>query len=801
MPLRTLYRKLFRTIKTNLGQFLGLTSIVMAGVAIYVSMSTVYVNLYNSEQQFYTDYNFADYYFVVVKAPETVVKKIEAVAGVSEAAGRVQKDLTLLREDGQRGVVRVTGFAMPLDKGMNRLLLQKGRVFDQNTQGEAIEAVADQGFYTALQAQNLDKIEVLSEGRKVPVKVVGYGTTPEFIYPMQDANNPFPAPGLFGIAMMEEHQAQQLTGMPGQVNQVLIKLKPGADENQVAAEIEDLLQPYGFLTSFAKKDQLSNFVVDAKLQGMATVSTVLPIIFFLVAAGVQFVILSRIIRTQRIQIGIMKAMGYSSAAIIGHYCGYAVMVSLCGTILGCLLGISIASWISQLYGQYFNLPAIISGVSFDAMFKSLLISIGVGLLSALFASYRITRISPAEAMRVEPPRMVGKTALEKWAWLWARFNAVQRMSIRSMSRNWPRTAVSVLGVAMSAMVLILGNVSNDAINYIMARQYNQENLYNYIVHFSGPVKSGDYAYWRRWDEVESMECRLEIPVAFWKEGQEDRPGIQTEDDLLIGMAADSRLKAVLDAEDQPLAIPGDGIVISRQLADNLGVATGDTIRGETRLGIGPARPFRIKVMAVNTQYLSRACYISLDTANRLLQEEGVSNAALLKIEAGQDQRFEQRLRDMSAVNAVISKDKERDNLNQMLAQVIYMIGVMIMFAMVLGVTIAFNAVTISFTERRRELASLLAMGFSRREVGSMLFNDVMLQSLAGIAIGLPLGRFLAGAYIDSVKSDLFTLPTVIYPQTYLSAAVLTFIFVLTGFLLSIRRLRDVDMVESLKGLE
>ncbi len=799
--MRTLYLKLLRNIKSNLGQFLGLTSIVMAGVAIYVSMSTVYINLTTSEQQFYSDYNFADYYFVVVKAPETVITRIEDIQGVAQAVGRVQKDLTLLREDGQRGVVRVTGFTTPLDQGMNRMMLEQGRTFDQSGRGERIESVVDPAFYNSLQSDNIGTIDILSAGRKVPVDIVGKATTPEFIYPMQDANNPFPKPGLFGIVMMEEVQAQQLLDMPGQVNQVLIKLTPGADEKAVAEQIEALLKPYGFLTSFAKKDQLSNFVVDAKIQGMATMSTVLPIIFFLVAAGVQFVIISRVIRAQRLQIGIMKALGYSSTAIIAHYSAYALAVSLAGSILGSLAGFLLASLISQLYAQYFNLPTVISGVSPDAIIKSFLICTSVSLLSGLLASYRVTRINPAEAMRAEPPRIVGKTLLERWEWLWSRFDSILKMSIRSMSRNQARTAVTILGVSASIMVLLMGYVANDAMRFIMNRQYNQENLYNYIVHFSSPIKNGEITYWKSWDEVELLETHLELPVTLWPKGQEDQPGAKTSDDILIGLPVDSQLKAVLDADDRPVRIPEDGIILSDRVGKKLGVGTGDYVQGETRLGLGPARSFRLKVMAVNSQYLSMACYASFETANRLLQEEGLSNTAVLRVDSIHGARFEQRLMDMSGVSSVVSKEKEQDNVNQLMANVIYMIGVMIFFAMVLGITIAFNAVTISFTERRRELASLLTMGFTRREISRMLLNDVLLQTVAGVVLGLPLGRFMCQAYIKSVESDLFSLPVVIYPQTYVIATVLAFVFVMSGYLLSIRRLKGIDMVESLKGLD
>lgn len=799
--MQALARKLLRTIKSTLGQFLALSAIVMVGVAIYISMNTAYNNLSVSQQDFYQNYNFADYYFHVVKAPETIVNKVQEIDGVSQAEGRVQKDLTLLKTGGERGTVRISGYRLPLNQGINRVLLKEGRVFEQSSHGSSMEALVDKVFFNALAADGEKSLVVVAEGREVDIDIVGVATTPEFMYAVKDSNNWFPEPGKFGICMIEHQQAQQLLNMQGQVNQVVIKLEPGADEDKVARDIEGLLKPYGFLTSYPQKDQFSNAIVNSELQQLDNISSVMPVIFFLVAAGIQFVILTRLIKNQRRQIGILKGLGYSSRSIILYYTSYALAVSICGTMAGIVFGLMMAQAMAEQYSIFFNLPYTLGEISFSSILSSFVITLAVGALSGFLASLRITRITPAEAMRPEPPPKVHKSPLEYWSLVWKLLSSSLRMSMRSLTRNRSRTVVTIIGIASSVMVVLLAFFMQDCTVYMINRQYEQENMYNYIIHFAQPIKSSEINYWQHWDEVSRLEPRLEVPVKFWKGGQANLPGAQSEDELIIGLPRDCQLKTILTRDDVALAVPDDGIILSQRLSAKLGIGIGDQVQGETRLGIGPDREFRLTVIGFNTQYMGMSSFVSLETANRLLREDKAASAVMVTVDRQRGDFFEERLSDMNNVSSILSKDKELDNLNKLMESMDYYIGIMLLFSMILGVAIVYNSLIMGFTERKRELASMMVLGFHRREIGLLLFNDLAIQSLLGFAVGIPAGRLLGEATMKAMESDIYVLPVVIYPQTYFISIALASLFVLFGYLISMRRLGELDMVETLKDVE
>ncbi len=799
--MNALAKKLLRTIQSTLGQFLALAAIVMVGVSIYVAMNTALNNLSMSQQDFYRNQNNADYYFHVVKAPETIIYDIEGIEGVAQAEGRVQKDLTLLKPSGERGTARISSYRLPLDEGINRVLLLEGRVFDRGDHGTQIECLVDRLFYNALRQEGEESLEVVADGKKVTINIVGVATTPEFMYPVLDTSNFFPEPGKFGIVMIEHSQAQQILNMQGQVNQIVIRTNPGADEDTIKLQVESLLKPYGFITSYPKKDQLSNSIVDSELNQLATTSAIFPMIFFLVAAGIQFVILTRLIRNQRLQIGIMKALGYSNNAIVTYYSSYALAVSMVGTLAGIILGLFMARAIADQYSSYFNLPYTLGGISIESIISSFFMTLIIGGLSGFLASYRITRINPAEAMRTEPPRHVRKSPLEKWRWLWKHLASSLKMSFRSLTRNRSRTLVTIGGISASVMVLMLAFFMNDCTVYMISRQYEQENMYNYIIHFSAPLKTAEINYWKRWDEVTVIEPRMEIPAKFWKKGFKTISSAGSEDDVIIGLPVGCKLKTVLTSSDVPIYVPEDGIIVSDRLAKKLNLAIGDNVSGETRLGMGPDRDFELKVIGINTQYLGMSSFVSLNTANRMLRENDLANAVMMTVDESHTSSFEKRFQDMNNVSSVLSKDKELDNLNKLMESMIYYIGIMLIFSMILGIAIVYNSIIMSFTERKRELATMMVLGFHRREIGRMLFNDISLQSVLGVLIGLPLGRVLGEAMMKAMESDLYVFPIVIYPQTYFITTGLSILFVLGGYFISVRRLGELDMVEILKGLE
>jgi putative ABC transport system permease protein len=301
MVMRVLTKKLLRGLTLKKGQFIAVVSVVAIGIMLFIAMSNSYQNLRSSQLDFYNKNHFADYYFQVVKAPDRIIKQIENVPGVNKASGRITEDLALIKADDSRATARIVTYDLEDENSLNSLYMLSGRIFSSNSPSGEIEAVVDPQFMAANRLLPGDQISIVKEGRKINVRVVGSATGPEFIYVVKDAVTMFPDPEIFGIVMLPNRQAQQVFNMSGQINQVLIDINPGVKEDEIVKEIEEILTPYGLLASYPRDDQISHSMLEAEIDGLQSIASVLPVIFLLIAAAIQFVIIRRMIKTQRSQ--------------------------------------------------------------------------------------------------------------------------------------------------------------------------------------------------------------------------------------------------------------------------------------------------------------------------------------------------------------------------------------------------------------------------------------------------------------------------------------------------------------------
>ena len=787
-----LTRKLWRTIRNTKGQFLAVVAVVMVGICVYISMSTAYFNMSRSQDLFYEETNFADYYFHIIKAPQQITKQIESIPGVTRATGRIQKDVPVLKEDHQRATARLISYPLPMENEVNRLHLLQGRLFEKYPQSGGIEILTDPQFAKANSLSNNGTVNIVAEGKQVPLTVVGTATSPEFIINMKDAATLMPDPKTFGIVMLPQNQAEQILNLSGQVNQVVVTLAPGVDEKKVAEQVETLLEPYGNLGNYPRKNQLSHTVLQGELNNLRALSRFMPAIFLGVAAAIQFVMLGRMLKAQRLQIGVMKALGYSSWQIMLHYTGYSLAVALCGALLGTLTGIWLASVLSQVYTMFFNLPETIGAINIKAILYGFILSSGVSLTAGLTAAWGVVTINPAESMRPEPPKGTGKMFLEHWVWLWGRLDATWKMSLRTIGRKWGRFGVTLVGVIFAVGLLVMSLFSNDSVDYMIDKHFYQEQHYDLLVRFTTPVKEGELLNISRLEGVIKTEPLFEIPVKMYLNGR-------SEDDSLLGLPSELTLKELTDDAGKPLQLPKEGILISQRTASKLGVRVGDEVEVETLLGLGPTRRANLKIMGVNRQLVGSGSYIAIEQANRILQERQLVSGAMLKIDPGRSRVLEEELDEMTGVSSISSLRKELNNLNQNLDSMIYTMSVMVIFAVLLGFAIVYNSSVISFAERKRELASLRVMGFTTGEVSGLLLKETLLQSLLGVVLGLPFGRLITEWYIKAVSTDLFTMPVIVSPQTYLFSAMGGIFFIMVAHLLAVKGIKQLDLVDVLKN--
>lgn len=192
-------------------------------------------------------------------------------------------------------------------------------------------------------------------------------------------------------------------------------------------------------------------------------------------------------------------------------------------------------------------------------------------------------------------------------------------------------------------------------------------------------------------------------------------------------------------------------------------------------------------------------YISWETANRLLGESQAVSAVMLKLDRPEMKSVETRLYEMTGVSSVLSPQREQAAFLQYMDTIIVFIAIMVLMAGLLGLAIVYNTSIMTFQERRRELASLRVLGFSQGEIAGLLRKETGIQAVLGIVIGLPAGKVMGSALMASISTDLYSMPAIIYPRTYLIAALLALIFIGIGQQLAIRKTGQIDMVEALKN--
>ena len=787
-----LLNKLFRTIDSTRGPFLGVVAVVAVGLSVFVSMAAVSDNLLRSRRNFYRQADFADLFFHVVRAPEAVVERISAVKGVSRASGRIQKDVSLFRPDGTRATLRLTSFKLPMENELNRLLVQQGRLFDQNPEGGVLEILLNPQFAKANKLRLGSTVSVAAEGKEKPMEVVGIAASPEFVYAVKDAASVFKDPSGFGVAMISLKQAQQVLDFGGSVNQILVRLVPGSDPDRIRKEIRAILEPYGNLADYLQKDQVSEAILRGELEQLRVMATFLPAFFLGLAALMQTVFLSRLVKASRTQIGLMKALGYDNGRLMLLYGGYSLVSSGIGGVAGILAGYGLARIFTRLYATYFNLPRLDAAFNLRSAGLGLGLSLTLGCLAGFAGARPILGIHPAEAMRLPVPRGAAKLFLEEWHFVWKRLDPVSKMSLRSIFRNRFRSAVTFLGVLVSIGMLVVSLFTRDSVESLFDRHFNRELRYDLLARFASPVRSRELLNLERLPGVIRVEPLFELPVRMTFKGRQ-------EETVIVGITPGQSLLGMSDEANRPRELPVSGLLLDWNSARKLKAKPGDILELETLLGKGPSRKARVTVAGLSRKSVGGVSYLDLETLNSILQEKGLVTAAAIKTGWGQGRETERAMARMINVSSVNSRQKEREYLERNLAYMNLSVAILVVFSSLLGLAIIFNASALAFSERRRDLACLRAMGFAREEVTMFLLKENLLLLAAGTLFGLPFGRLLSEAYARAVSTDLFSFVAVVFPRTYLLAAAGGVAFATLAFFLGLRKLEKLDFAEIIKA--
>ena len=617
-----------------------------------------------------------------------------------------------------------------------------------------------------------------------------------------------------GQTALQSAEAQTNEGrqsLEEQRTEVEKQLADGQKElDEAQKKIDELKEPDVYVLDRTKEIGVAAYQADS--ERINDIANVFPLMFFLVAALVSLTSMTRMVSEERTLIGVHKALGYSTAQIAAKYLLYALLASLLGAVIGiaCLSQV-LPGVIISAYGSIYTIPN--GGAPYPIQLDSALLSglsgIGITLLSTMAAVLSSLKEEPSSLMLPKAPKAGSKIFLERVEPLWSRLSFSWKVTIRNLVRYKRRLIMTLVGIAGCTALLLVAFGLRDSISDIIDNQWPAISHYDYIVGMTSDVSE---------EEVDQINAELNqvgatnihritrenvlLESSTQKAGSLTRTTIMTSNSLqdLTGLAT---LRNRLSG--QTIELGEDSVVITEKLAKRLGVGVGDTVQvyAQDRIGNASGEPRTLTVTGVAENYVGSYLYLGPSAWHSLdIQDQAADGwYATLPEDQVRREAFGEKLINQTGVATVDDVNEAIRTYRESLAVVNRVVAILIVAAALLAFIVLYNLTNINIEERVREIASLKVLGFTRHEVDAYVFREIALLAIFGALFGLVLGTYLEGFVVQTAEIDLVMFGRAIHAPSYWFAFGLTLVFSLLVYVAMRPKLKNIDMVESLKSVE
>lgn len=787
--MRSLDRKLWRTLRAMRMQALAIALVIMSGAGIFImSLSTLH-SLYETRATYYKEQGFAHVFARLKRAPLSLATRIAEIPGVDRVETRViayvNVDVEGLEEPASAHLISFPDVGEPL---LNRLYLRAGQGLETAREDQVM---VTEEFANANSLGPGDTLRATINGRRRTLRIAGLVLSPEYIYQIAPGAM-FPDFSRYGVMWMARSPLATAFDMDGAFNDVTLTLTRGVAEEDVITRLDDLLAPYGGLGAHGREDQLSHRFLSEELKQQRTTATVFPIIFFAVAAFLLNVVISRLIALERGQIATLKAFGYSNFDIGLHYSKLVLAIVAIGVMAGIALGIWMGRGMSNLYMDFYSFPYMIIVLRPEIFAWVSGVSIVVALAGTLYSVHGAASLAPAQAMRPEPPGTFGPALAERLGlgrWL----TQPTRMILRHIERRPWKSTLTTVGLALASSIMMLGGYQAGAIDYMIDIQYGMSLRADLTATFSEPTSARALHSLHSIPGVEHVEGMRSVPARL-------RFGHRSYRTTLDGLEEGGTLFRLLDADLKPIRLPERGVVVTDHLAKLLHIKMGDSLQVEVLEG--ERRTLLVPVAATAKEYLGVGAYMRRDALNRLLREGDAVSGAHMRVPPAQRTQVYRELKEMPRIAGVVEQTSAVDAFYETLARsVLYFIFVSTLLGATISFGVVYNSMRIALSERSRELASLRVLGFRRTEVAYILLGEFALLTIISLPLGFLVGYGLCAYLSREFASDLYRIPLVMEPDIFAFACVVVIASALVSGVLMWRALAHLDMVAVLKAAE
>lgn len=786
MTLAMLDLKLIRDLWRIKGQALAIILVHACGISLLVMSLGMIASLSETMDAYYDRYRFTNVFASATRVPVSVLSRIEGLDGVAGVDGRINGTGLVDLPDID---APVTARFVSLDPGaelrLNDIHLVRGRMPEPLDPDEILLLEA---FANAHGLGPGDRLAVTVYGTKRTFTIAGVALSPEFIYAV--------APGAittdddrFAVIWAARHTLEAAFDLGGAFNEAVVRLSRGASEDDVIAAIDTLLAPYGGRGAYGRDDQVSHRFLSEELRQLDTMTFVMTPIFLGVTVFLLNVVIGRMVQTERDQIGLMKAFGYSDGEIGAHYAKFALVLALGGAVVGWLGGLYLGGLITEIYRQYYHFPFLI----FVTDFRTALYAVGFSLLGAGVGAWgavrRAVALEPALAMRPPTPERYGQLfGLQIVVEL---LDRPTRMIFRQMLRRPVRSATLTLGISAAMALSVMMEFNSASVRHILGTSFDIVDRSDITVMFREPLDERAALDLRKLPGVERVEGFRSVSVSFVR-GRKEHLG------AITGVVPMPALNRIVDRDGGSVEVPAQGLLLSRQLANMLGVAPGDRIEVRVREGRQPV--LEVVISGLIDAMLGTPAYMAIDDLNRRLLEPGRLSGAYLTVAPEAMADLKRRMKEIPQLASVTVRSDVERNFEELLESGPGTFRViMTLFAALIAVGVVYNGARITFSERRHDIASLRVLGFTQGEVAYVIVGELMLLAVLALPIGSVLGTLLWSYICAALSTELYQVPMVSNPAGYGVAGFTVLAATAVSALMIRRDLLRLDMVAALKA--
>ncbi|OBK51649.1 ABC transporter permease [Mycobacterium sp. 1081908.1] len=730
-----LHKKARRDLRRRLPQVAAIGATVMLGVLLFVASYDSFRNVQASYDRTYARTHFADL-TVTGGDAEAMASAVRNAAGVARIAIRTQADRPLAI-GGTKLVGRVVG--IPPGNAINEIDAVSGGLPDPERSDQvAVERhTADTFGLTPGKS-----LRVFDGTGWRDVIVSGVVRSPEYLWPARNRQDILGDPHAFAVVFAPESLSRTLSAR-ATPNQVLLEMAGGATQSD-RDRITGLLRSAGAADVEDRGDQPSNAALRQNFNGFRGMAIGFPALFLSAAAIAEYLLLTRIIHTERPVIGTLLALGARRRVVVQHYAWYGAIVATVAALAGVLVGGVATSAYTKAYASLLRLPDTVIEHRIPTAVIGFALGLVTGVIAGLMPAIGAARTAPAEAMRGDGVREIRIGRLIRVSARWTRLPVVFRMALRSLTRSRRRTAATMVGGVL-ALVLILASASMlTSVRAMVDVEFGQVQRQDATVLVAPGAKDvGDKL--NSIPGVAVVEPATMARVAVVANGH-------TYPTSLTGLQPATVMHGFRNPNGTFRTLPADGVLAGAALANRLGVRVGDDL--SVVPAAGPARTVRLAGLV--DEPLGTAVYATNDTARALTDAEPAGY--LLRFDNGADR---DRVRAGATALAGVAAYTDNRAVEKQLRSYLVIFWAFAGTALVLGALLAFTVIyvtmTINLAERTSELATLRATGAPIRRLTATVAIENLAATLLAVPIGLAAGVAAGWLFLRSFNNDLFSL--------------------------------------------